>query len=70
MKILDEFYYLEFYEHLNNTFISLIYKNKIVKELRDLRPISLLSSVYNYKITSKLLAVWLKPVTNGIIFPP
>lgn len=54
MKVLDEFYYSEeFYEHLNN-FITLIPKKRFSKELKDFRPISLLSSVY--KIISKLLA--------------
>lgn len=47
MKVFVEFYESEeFYNHLNNTFIALIPKKQNVKELKDFRPISLLSSVY------------------------
>lgn len=47
MKVFEEFYYSEeFYEHLNNTFITLIPKTHNAKVLKDFRPISLLSSVY------------------------
>lgn len=64
MKVFEEFYYSEeFYEHLNNTFITLIPKKHNAKELY--RPISLLSSVY--KIISKTLTSKLKLVVKGII---
>lgn len=69
MKVMDEFYYSEeFYKHLNNNFITLIPKKKFAKELKDYRPISLLSSVY--KIISKLLASRLRSVMEGIISTP
>lgn len=69
MKVLDEFYYLkEFYEHLNNNFISLIPKQRVVKELKDFCPISLLSSVY--KIISKILSRRWKSVMKRIISLP
>lgn len=69
MKVIDEFYYSdEFYDHLNNTFITLIPKKKKVVELRDFRPINLFSSTY--KIISKLLASRLKLVMKRIISPP
>lgn len=69
MRVRDEFYYSEeFYEHLNNTFIALIPKKRSAMELKDYRPISLLSSVY--KIISKILASCLKGVLRGVISPP
>lgn len=38
MKVMDEFYYSEeFYEHLNNTFITLVPKKGVVKELKVFR---------------------------------
>lgn len=69
MKVLDEFYYSkEFYEHLNNNFITLIPKKRVAKELKDFRSISLLSSVY--KIISKILSIRLKLVMKKFISPP
>lgn len=69
MNVFEEFYYSEeFYDHLNNTFIQLIPKKHNAKELKDFRPISLLSSVY--KIISKMLTSRLKKIMNGIIACP
>lgn len=69
LKVIEEFYYSEeFYEHLNNTFIALIPKKSSVKEMKDFRPISLLSSVY--KIISKILSVRLKSMMKNIISHP
>lgn len=69
MRVMEEFYILEeFYEHLNNTFIALIPKKRNAKELKDYRPISLLSSVY--KIIAKMLVSRLKVVMKGIITSP
>jgi len=66
---MDEFYYSkEFYEHFNNTSIALIPKKKATKELKDFRPINLLSSVY--KIITKMLSMWLKTVLRSMISPP
>lgn len=54
MKVFEKFYFSkEFYDQLNNTFITLIPKKHDAKDLKDDRPISLLSSVY--KIISKNL---------------
>lgn len=54
LQVFDEFYYSEeFYEHLNNTFIQLIPKKYNAMELKDFRPINLLSSVN--KIFPRLL---------------
>lgn len=65
---MEEFYYLEeFYDHLNNTFIALIPKKKAAKEMKDFRPISLLSSVY--KIIAKMLSMQLKKILKNIISP-
>jgi len=50
---------------VNATFISLIPKKKGAIELRDYRPISLISSIY--KITSKLLANRLKTVIGKLV---
>ncbi|WMV47268.1 hypothetical protein MTR67_040653, partial [Solanum verrucosum] len=50
---------------VNATFISLIPKKKGAIELRDHRPISLISSIY--KITSKLLANRLKTVIGKLV---
>lgn len=69
MDVIDEFYYSkEFYEHLNDTFLVLIPKRHDAKELKDFRPISLLSSVY--KIISKVLMSRLKSVMKGLIAQP
>lgn len=69
MKVFEEFYYSEeFYEYLNNTFITLIPKKQDAKELKDYKPINLLSSVY--KIISKTLTSRLKLVMKGIIVQP
>lgn len=46
--------------YVNDSFIALIPKKKGAVELKDYRPISLISSVY--KTASKLLAKRLKPV--------
>lgn len=46
----------------------LITKNQDAKELKDFRPISLLSSVY--KIISKVHTFRLKVVMNGLIAQP
>lgn len=63
---MDEFYYSEeFYDHLSNTFITIIPKKKRALELRDYCPISILSNVY--KIISKLLVGRLKMVMKGIL---
>lgn len=69
MDVFDEFYYFEeFYEHLNDTFLVLIPKIHDAKVLKDFRPISLLSSVY--KILSKVLTFRLKLVMKGLIAQP
>lgn len=69
LEVMEEFYYLEeFYNHLNDTFIMLMPKCFDAKDLKDYRPISLLSSVY--KIISKVLASRLKLVMKGIIVQP
>lgn len=66
MEVLDEFYYSkEFYECLNDTFLVLISKNHEVKELKDFRPISLLSIVY--KIIYEVLTSRLKVVIKCLI---
>lgn len=68
LQVMNEFYYSEeFYEHLNNTFITLIPKKRVVKELKDFRLISLLNSVY--KIIFKM-SIRLKMVLKNIISPP
>lgn len=67
-KVFDKFYYSEFYDHLNNSFISLIPKKMNAKELKVYHPISLLSSVY--MIISKTLHLRLKMVMKGIISQP
>lgn len=69
MEVLDEFYYSEeFYEHLNETFIVLIPKYSDAKDIKDYRPISLLSNVY--KIIPKVLSTRLKLVMKAIIAQP
>lgn len=69
LKVFEEFHELEeFYSHLTNTFIALIPKKSNATELKDFRPISLLSSVY--KIIVKVLMSRLKSVMKNIISQP
>lgn len=69
LKVFDEFYISEeFYNHLNNTFITLIPKKRGARDLKDFRPISLLNSVY--KIIAKTLTRRLKLVMKGLISQP
>lgn len=66
MLVMEEFYYSEeFYDHLNNTFITLIPRKKAAKEFKNFRPISLLSSVI-----VKMLSMRLMKVLKNIISPP
>jgi hypothetical protein len=58
----------KFEKSLNSTFISLIPKVSEVAELKDFRPISLVSGIY--KIISKVLANQLRLVMNSIISTP
>ena len=64
-------FFKEFFEHnqfvksLNATFLVLIPKGRTVKDLKDLRPISLVGSLY--KILSKVLANRIKRVMGVII---
>jgi hypothetical protein len=58
----------KFEKSLNSTFISLIPKVSEAAELKDFRPISLVSGIY--KIISKVLANWLRLVMNSIISTP
>ena len=54
MKAFHNFYEQEVFERcLNATFITLIPKKKVAKELRDFRPISLIGSIY--KLFAKVL---------------
>ena len=54
MKAFQNFYEQEVFERsLNATFITLIPKKKVAKELRDFRPISLIGSIY--KLFAKVL---------------
>ena len=54
-----------FVKNLNTTFLVLIPKKQSVEELRDLRPISLVGSLY--KILSKVLANRIKRVMDKVI---
>lgn len=66
MKVFEKFYVSEeFYDHLDNTFITLILKKRNARELKDFRSISLLSSIY--KIISKVLIPRLNLVMKDII---
>jgi hypothetical protein len=58
----------KFEKSLNSTFISLIPKRPGAVELKDFRPISLVSGIY--KIISKVLANRLRLVMNNIISTP
>jgi hypothetical protein len=58
----------KFEKSLNSTFISLIPKVSGAVELKDFRPISLISGIY--KIISKVLANRLRLVMNNIISIP
>lgn len=69
LEVMDELYFSKkIYEHLNDIFIVLIPKCSDALELKDYRPISLLSSVY--KIISKVLSSRLKRAMKGIIAQP
>ena len=65
-------FFREFFEHnqfvksLNAPFLVLVPKGSIVEDLKDLRPISLMGSLY--KILSKVLANRIKRVMGLIIF--
>ncbi|XP_011627897.1 uncharacterized protein LOC105421599 [Amborella trichopoda] len=67
-KVLDFLRTGEIFRGVNSSFIALIPKNSIIASLRDIRPISLLSSLY--KIIDKMLAERLKVVLPDIIFCP
>lgn len=54
-----------FEKSFNDTFIALIPKKMGAKELKDIRPISLIGSVY--KIFSKLLTERLKKVVHKVV---
>ena len=64
-------FFREFFEHnqfvksLNTTFLVLVPKGSTVEDLKDLRPISLVGSLY--KILSKVLANIIKRVMRLII---
>lgn len=71
MKVFKEFFHSEDLNgHLNNTFITFIPKkhNDMDMNVKDLRPINLVNSVY--KIISKTLTLRLKRVISGIISQP
>ncbi|KAG6695250.1 hypothetical protein I3842_09G087800 [Carya illinoinensis] len=66
MEVFHEFYdYQKFEKSLNATFISLIPKRLGASELKDFRPISLVSGIY--KIISKVLANCMSTVMEKII---
>lgn len=66
MNAFQNFYEQEMFEKsFNATFIALIPKKKGANELRDFRPISLISSIY--KIFSKVLAERLKEVMTKLV---
>ena len=56
---------LDFVKNLNTTFLVLIPKKQTVEDLKDLRPISLVGSLY--KILSKVLANRIKGVMDQVI---
>ncbi|CAN4122179.1 unnamed protein product [Withania somnifera] len=49
----------------NASIIALISKKKVVEELRDYRPVSLIGSVY--KLLAKILAARMKKVMNSVV---
>jgi hypothetical protein len=69
MVVFSEFHvHGKFEKSINFTFISLILKVSGASELKDFRPISLMSGIY--KIISKVLANRLRLVINNIISTP
>ncbi|XP_041011405.1 uncharacterized protein LOC121255193 [Juglans microcarpa x Juglans regia] len=65
IQVLQEFYdYQKFEKSLNATFIALIPKRVGASELKDFRPISLVSGIY--KIISKVLANQMSKVMDKI----
>ena len=66
-------FFREFFEHnqfvksLNATFLVLVPKGRTVEDLKDLRPISLVGSLY--KILSKVWANKIKSVMGFDYFP-
>jgi hypothetical protein len=69
MVVFSEFHvHGKFEKSINFTFISLILKVSGASELKDFRPISLMSEIY--KIISKVLANRLRLVINNIISTP
>jgi hypothetical protein len=69
MAVFEEFHARgKFVKSINSTFISLIPKIQGVKEVKDFRPISLVSGVY--KIISKVLANRMRKVMDKIISKP
>ena len=66
MGFLKEFYQNDqFVKSLNATFLVLVPKSRTVVDLKDLRPISLVGSLY--KILSKVLANRIKRVMSLVI---
>lgn len=55
----------EFEKSLNATYVALITKKTWATELRDFRPISLISGIY--KVIAKLLAERLKRVVSKLV---
>ena len=67
LAFFDEFYdYSKFEKSLNALFIALIPKKHKAFNIRDFRPISLLSSLY--KMLAKVLANPLRGVLDDLIF--
>ena len=61
----ESFEHNQFVKSLNATFLVLVPKGSIVEDLKDIRPISLVGSLY--KILSKVLANRIKRVMGLII---
>eukprot|EP00253_Pinus_taeda_P006943 PITA_06943 len=55
----------EVYQPFNSTFIALISKKEVPENFEYFRPISLCNSIY--KIITKVIAVWLKPILSRCI---